>query len=339
VPNDCGLGRKEVKVGEGNCWITRAVGALLLVVILTAGCGGGGASAPSAPASDQVPTLTPVALGAGEHLQVVATTSFVADVVRTIGGDRVDVIELMPLGADPHDFQPTPQDAAVIGNAHAVFINGAGLETFIARLLANAGENTPVVPVSYGVDLLTLQEGANAEDDPHVWFDPNNVKTWVANIRSALSALDPDGAATYGANADAYLSDLDALDAWIQDQVATVPQDRRKLVTDHSFLAYFAAAYGFEQVGMVTEGSSTLSEPSARELASLEDAIRAQHVPAIFVGTTVNPRIAQQIAQDVGVKVAALYTGSLSEPGGPAATYLEFMRYDVSTITDALASN
>jgi manganese/iron transport system substrate-binding protein len=329
---------RETKVKEGNHWLWSTAGMLLLTVMLAAGCAGG-TPAPGAAAPDQMPTLTPVPLAAGERLQVVATTSIVADVVRTIGGDRVDVIELMPLGADPHDFQPTPQDAAVIGNAHVVFINGAGLETFIEKLLQNAGENTPVVPVSYGVDLLTLQEGGSSEDDPHVWFDPNNVKTWVTNIRSALSALDPDGEAAYGENADAYLAQLDTLDAWIRDQVAAIPQAHRKLVTDHSFMAYFTDAYGFDQVGMVTEGSSTLSEPSAQELASLEDAIRAQGVPAIFVSTTVNPRIAQQIARDVGVQVVPLYTGSLSQPDGPAGTYLDFMRYDVSTIVTGLTSN
>ncbi len=327
----------------GNRSLSRALRALLLAVVFISGCAAGANPAPTTLGSttfDVLPTLVPVPLASGERLRVVATTSIVADVVRAIAGDRVDVAELVPLGADPHDFQPTPQDAAAISNADVVFINGAGLEQYMTRLLANAGGGIPVVPVSYGTTLLTLQGGGSApEDDPHIWFDPNNVKTWVTNIRSALSALDPGGEATYQAHADAYLAQLDALDAWIREQVAAVPEARRKLVTDHTFMAYFSKEYGFEQVGMVTEGSSTLAEPSAQELASLEDAIRAQHVAAIFVGTTVNPQVAQQIAQDVGIHVVPIYTGSLSDPAGPAGTYLDFMRYDVGQIVAALRPN
>ncbi len=145
----------------GNHSLSRALEALLLAVLLMSGCA---SASPAPPASgsttlDALPTLIPVTLASGERLRVVATTSIVADVVRTIAGDRVDVAELVPLGADPHDFQPTPQDAAAISNAHVVFINGAGLEQYMTRLLANAGGDIPVVPVSYGTTLLTLQGG------------------------------------------------------------------------------------------------------------------------------------------------------------------------------------
>jgi len=312
----------------------------------------GGCQSPGAVTYDQMPSLSPVALGQGERLQVVATTSIVADVVRNVGGERIDLTTLMPLGTDPHAFQPTPQDAAAVADAHVVFANGAGLEAFLAGLLESAGEGVAVVLVSYGVELRRFEAGAAVEQavgggaahqgegeggfDPHTWFDPNNVMVWTHNVERALSALDPGHAGVYEANAKAYSTSLQELDGWIRAQVARVPQENRKLVTDHASFSYFAHQYGFEQVGAVFPGYSTLAQPAARDLAALEDAIREFGVKAIFVGNTVNPALAEQVAQDTGTRVVFLYTGSLSEPGGPAGDYLAFMRYDVEAVVEAL---
>ncbi|MCU0520464.1 MAG: metal ABC transporter substrate-binding protein [Anaerolineae bacterium] len=317
---------------------------LLLLIVMAHGCAPGGSTevGPRAP----VPPVSAVGLAPDEPLRVVATTSIVADVVRNVGGDAIALTQLMPLGADPHAFESTPQDAGVISDAHVVFINGVGLEVFMDRLLASAGGNTPVVTVSDGIRLLAfagehaddeaLADEDHGEDDPHVWFDPNNVKVWVANIESALSELDPDRATTYRENAQAYLAELDALDGWIREAVTVIPEDRRGLVIDHSVFTYFAHAYGFEQVGTITTGGSTLSQPSAREMAALQEAIVDHGVRAIFVSTTVNPRMAEQLARDTGIQVVPIYTGSLSDASGPAGTYLAFMRYDVGRIVEAL---
>ncbi|MGB9594003.1 MAG: metal ABC transporter substrate-binding protein, partial [Anaerolineae bacterium] len=179
-------------------------------------------------------------------------------------------------------------------------------------------------------------EAEHEGGDPHTWFDPNNVRVWARNIRDTLSALDPANAAVYQANAQSYIARLEELDAWIRQQVAQVPPDNRKLVTDHTAFTYFAARYGFEQVGAIFPGYSTLASPSARELAALEDAIRAQGVKAVFTGKTVNPALAERVAQDTGVRLVFLYTGSLGGAGSPASTYLDMMRYNVSVIVDAL---
>jgi len=297
---------------------------------------------------DEMPPLSPVSLGEGEKLQVVATTSIVADVVQNVGGDLIDLTVLMPPGTDPHTFEPTPQDVVAVANAHVVFVNGAGLEVFLEPLLESAGvRKARVVPVSYGVELRE-SEGEHEETgapesghehggfDPHTWFDPHNVMVWVHNIEQALSALDPANARAYAANADAYQARLRDLDVWIREQVAQVPEANRKLVTDHTAFTYLAHRYGFEQAGAVVPGYSTLAAPSAQELAALEGIIRAFGVKAIFVGMTVNPDLARRIAQDTGIRLVFLYTGSLSEPGGPAGDYLSLMRYDVSAIVDAL---
>lgn len=299
------------------------------------------------PAAEEWPTLAPVGLEGGQKLQVVATTSIVADVVGNVGGDRIDLAQLMPLGTDPHTFEPIPQDVAAVSDAHVVFVHGVGLEVFLDDLLESAGNGTPAAPVTHGVELLEFGEVEGHEEesdsdhghggaDPHTWFDPNNVIIWVDNVEQALSTLDPAGAETYAENAAAYRSELEALDGWIRDQVAQVPPARRRLVTDHTAFTYFCAAYGFEQIGAVVPAYSTLAEPSARELAALVEAIDQYDVRAIFVGNTVSPDLAQQVAQDTGTELVFLYTGSLSEAGGEADDYLSFMRYDVSAIVDAL---
>lgn len=330
----------------GRSRVSRAWAAMLVVVAVAYGCARSRENA--AIRYDTMPPVTAASLAAEERLRVVATTSIVADVVSAVGGEQIVVRQLMPFGADPHAFEPTPQDAAAISEAHVVFISGVGLEAFMDRLLDSAGADTPVVPVSYGIELLEFEgdhghtdeasgdEESHGEDDPHTWFDPSNVKVWVGNIEGVLSTLDPAHATVYRENAQAYLGELDALDAWIREVTATIPEDRRELVTDHSVFTYFAQAYGFEQVGVVTAGSSTLSEPSARELAELQEAIIAHGVPAIFVSTTVNPGMAEQLARDTGVQVVPLYTGSLSDADGPAGTYLAFMRYDVGKMVEAL---
>jgi ABC-type Zn uptake system ZnuABC Zn-binding protein ZnuA len=294
--------------------------------------------------TDEIPPLSPVTLGQGEKLKVVATTSIVADVVRNVGGDLINLTILMPLGTDPHAFEPTPQDVVAVADAHVVFINGAGLEVFLEPLMESAGKDVTVVPVSYGIELLQLEgehehteeSGHDVNADPHIWFAPHNVTVWTHNIEHTLSTLDPDHAQTYEAKAQTYEVELEALDIWIQEQVAQIPEENRRLVTDHTSFGYFSHRYGFEQTGAVFPGYSTLAEPSARDLAALEDTIREFDVRAVFVGLTVNPDLARRVADDTGIELVFLYTGSLSEPGGPADDYLSFMRYNVSEIVKAL---
>lgn len=283
---------------------------------------------------------------AGGPLKVVATTTIVGDVVRQVGGDAIDLTVMLPAGADPHGFEPAPADIAAVNKASAVFINGLELESFLTSMLENAGGNARMVAVSDGITPLAgveeheeetdHEEEEHGGDDPHTWTDPNNVMVWVDNIQRTLSELDPANAGTFAANAAAYRADLQALDGWIRQQVAAVPEARRKLVTDHAVFGYFADRYGFEQVGAVVPGYSTLAEPSAQEVASLEDALRELNVKAIFVGNTVNSALSQRVADDTGIQIVPVYTGSLSDAAGPAATYRDYMRYNVAEFVDAL---
>lgn len=286
---------------------------------------------------DEMPAVSAVSLSEGEKLRVVATTSIVADVVHNVGGDKIGLTALMPRGTDPHAFEPTPRDVATVADAHVVFINGVGLEVFIERLLQSAGEGVTVVPVSYGVELLKFEgAGEHGGFDPHTWFDPRNVMVWADNVEHTLSTLDPNNSGAYVENAKAYKAQLEQLHDWIRDQLSEVPADRRQLVSDHAAFGYFAHRYGFEQIGAVFPGYSTLAEPSAQDIAVLEDAIREFDAKAVFVGLTVNPSLAERVAEDTGTELVLLYTGSLSEPGGLAADYMSLMHYDVAAIVEAL---
>lgn len=282
------------------------------------------------------------------RLKVVATTNIVADVVQQIGGDHLELSTLLPAGSDPHSYQPTPQDITRVADADLVFMNGLGLEEFMQALIENAGGEAHLLTVSDGIEPLTGSEetghegeGTNQQDqhegqDPHVWTDPNNILVWVDNIAAALSEKDPENAGIYEANAEAYQQQLRELDEWIRAQVAQIPEANRKLVSDHTVFAYFARRYGLEQAGAVIPSYSTLAEPSAQELAALEDSIRSQGIRAIFVGESVNPSLSAQVAEDTGVPLVFVLTGSLTGPEGNAPTYLDFIRYNVTAITSAL---
>jgi ABC-type Zn uptake system ZnuABC Zn-binding protein ZnuA len=280
------------------------------------------------------------------RLQVVATTSIVGDVVSQVGGDKIELQVLIPIGGDPHSFEPSPRDITAIAQADVVFASGAGLEVFLSKLIENAGGKANIVELSEGLELLVLDaphtedekldQHDHFEGDPHVWLDPHNVVVWVDAISTTLSSLDPASAEVYRVNAQIYKDDLSELDSWIKSQVSQIPIEDRLLVTDHTALGYFAARYGFEQIGVIFPGYSTLVAPSAQELANLEDAIQEYNVKAIFVSSTVNPSLAQQITEDTGTQLVTLFTGSLSVADNEAPTYLDLIKYNTDAIVQAL---
>lgn len=277
-------------------------------------------------------------------LNVVATSTLVSDTVRRVAGDAVNLTTLMPVGSDPHNYQPVPQDIAAVARADVVFVNGLGFEAFLDDLIANAGGKARVVVVSEGVSPLALAAESDSDGgahdsggvDPHVWFDPQNVVLWTENVAAVLASMDGEQAAVYAQNAAAYEQQLRQLDSWIETQIATIPPAQRIIVTDHDALGYFVHRYAFQLVGAVIPSFSTAAAPSAQELAQLQQAIATHGVQAIFVGTTMNSTVAAQIARDTGIQLVPIYTGSLGDPGGPAATYLDFMRYNVTQIVQAL---
>lgn len=266
---------------------------------------------------------------------VVASTTFLADIAQNVAGDRLQVESLLPFGADPHSYQPIPQDVAKIADSDLLIVNGAEYENFLENLIKNAGGERTVVEASAG---LNVREDAQSENavDPHLWLDPNYVIRYVENIRDGLAEFDPEGADVYKSNAGAYILQLQELDVWIREQVNSIPAGRRLLVTNHDSLGYFAERYDFTIIGTVVQGTSSNAAPSARQMAALIDQLRASGAPAVFLDAAESPSLANQIASDAEVRVITdLYFGSLTD-GAPAGTYLNMMKHNTTQIVEAL---
>jgi ABC-type Zn uptake system ZnuABC Zn-binding protein ZnuA len=260
---------------------------------------------------------------------------------QNVAGDRMRVEALLPIGVDPHSFEPTPGDVARVAEADVIIANGAGIEGFIDALLQSAGGQRLLIVASDGLASRTPQAGEAGDPshagDPHFWLDPNNAIHYVENIRDGLSRADPAGAAGYARNAAAYTGQLEELDRWIAAQVAQVSAGRRLLVTNHESFGYFADRYGFRIVGAIVPSVSSGASPSAQQLADLVGAVRAAAAPAIFLETGANPQLANQIAAETGIRVVTgLYTHSTSAPDGPAPTYIAMLRYNTQAIVVAL---
>jgi ABC-type Zn uptake system ZnuABC Zn-binding protein ZnuA len=312
-----------------------------------------------------LPALAPVDLH-GDKLRVVATTSIIGDIVGRIGGDAIELVTLMGPGVDPHSYQPSAAELTAVADAHLIFINGWDLEEGLIRDLENVAEGVPMVPVSAYIKPLAFEDGHVEDDshsnshvdshgdnhdddydhdhdtDPHTWFNPHLVKQWVENIEHVLHELDPANAVLYEANAEAYLQELEELIEYFAARIAEIPDERRKLVTNHDTFGYFARAYGFEIVGTVIPSASTLSEPSARELAQLVERMQTEGICTIFTESVANERLAQTVAAELSgcaeVQVLRLFTDALGGPGSGAETYLDMMRVNIDTIVTGLTS-
>ena len=271
-------------------------------------------------------------------IQAVATFSILGDLVRNVGGDRVDVTTLVGPNGDAHVYSPTPGDARKLAAANIVFVNGLGLEGWMTRLVAASGTKAPTVIVTKGVTPRHMQDGENrgrSAIDPHAWQSIADAKIYIANIRNGLVAIDPAGKSIYDANATAYLAKLGELESAVKAAIDSIPADRRKIITTHDAFGYFGAAYGMTFIA--PEGVSTEAEPSAKDVARIITQIKKQKIPAVFLENISDPRLIDQIARQTGAIVGGtLYSDALSEPGGPAATYIEMMRHNVREFTKAL---
>ncbi|MEQ8675172.1 MAG: metal ABC transporter substrate-binding protein [Aggregatilineales bacterium] len=334
-------------------------------------------------------------------LQVVATTSIIADVARNVGGDLVEVTSLIPPEADAHSYSLSPQQVVSITQADVVLVNGATLEESLLDIVLDNATIPPIV-VSVGVDVLAIgghnedenhdeeadhddhdeeaheheavdyvgvlgdsaecdidhedhdgdeahtdeedaeHEGEEAHDhgvcDPHFWMSVPNVITWVENIQAAFTAVDPDNAGVYQDNADQYILQLNALNDDIVEMVDTLPEVNRVLVTNHEFLGYFAAEYGFEVVGTVIPSASTLADVNPQDIIALVEVIADENVSAIFAEVSANSDLAETVASEAGrdVAIITLYSEALSAEDGPASTYVDYMRYNATQIVTAL---
>lgn len=303
----------------------RACAALLLLVLVLAACG-----------TETGQQTTPGV--SGGKLSIVTTTTQIRSMTEAITGDRAVVRSILTPGADPHEFEPTPSDVQAIVESALVLENGIGLDSWANKLIANAGGDRPVVTVTDGIPLRGAEgDEGEAGKDPHVWFSVTNAMTMTRNIRDALVRVDPTNASSYQFNADTYLAKLDDLDKYIAAQVATIPTEDRKMVTNHDAFGYFIERYGLTFVGSIIPSMSTGAQPSARDVADIITKLKQEKVKAIFLESSINPTLAQQIGEDTGVKVVdTLYGDTLGAPGTPGADYIGMMRYNADTIVTAL---
>lgn len=315
----------------------------------------------ASPAPAASPAATPTMPPAAAKPVVVASFSILGDLARNVGGDHIDLRVLVPAGTDTHTFEPTPADSTTLAKANLIVEIGLGYEGWLDGLVKAAGTRATRVAVTQGMDLLRATahadekhaekpsertpdkhaggEHGSGEFDPHVWHDVQRAIHMTGVIRDALIQVDAANAARYRANADRYIAELQALDAWIVTRVGALPPERRKLVTSHDTFSYFARRYGFAIVGTALGSISTeASEPSAGAFAQLVKEIKAAGVPAIFAENVSNPKLMERLAAEAGVTlVPDLYTDALGPPGSAGDTYIKLMRHNVSAITTALS--
>jgi zinc/manganese transport system substrate-binding protein len=277
-----------------------------------------------------------------DRLKVVASFSILGDLVKNVGGDRVEVATLVGPNGNAHVYAPSPADARKAADARLVFVNGLGFEGWLERLVKASGTKAPIVVASKGV---RPRERAGDHDrdhdrgrtDPHAWQSVANAKIYVRNIRDALIAADPAGKPAYDANAAAYLAKLDALEREVRAAVARIPADRRKVITSHDAFGYFEDAYGIDFIA--PQGVSTEAEASAKDVAAIITQIRKQKIAAVFLENVTDPRLMQQIARETGAKIGGtLYSDALTASKGDAASYIDLIRRNVRQLAAALES-
>ncbi|MCM8749616.1 metal ABC transporter substrate-binding protein [Thermomicrobiaceae bacterium CFH 74404] len=338
----------------GYRWLLALIAAASLVA-----CNGN-----ATPAARETSTATaPAAAG---QIRVVVSLPVFVSLAEAVGGDRVQVSSIVPAGTDPHTYQPTPRDAQALADAKVIFVNGLGLEEWLSDLIASASSGAPVVELAEGLETAQDEhahehpegtptteqshehahgtpeadhghgtpEGEHGHEheggNPHLWLDPDYAVEYVRRIAQSLEEIDPDGAATYRANAERYIAEIQEFDAWAKGQVEQIPPERRKLVTFHDAFPYFAEHYGLEMAGVIV--LSPGREPSPQELAQLVDLIQRHGVPAIFTEPQFNPKLAETLAREAGVEVLELY----SDTPPASEDYIGMMRRNIEHIVEGL---
>ncbi len=283
---------------------------------------------------------------AEKKVKVIASFSILGDMVKNVGGDRVEVTTLVGPNGDAHVYQPTPAAAKAVGGANLVVVNGLGFEGWMDRLIQTSGYKGPVVVASQGIKTreMTSEEKEQHEHgaakhepkiDPHAWQNLSNGRIYVENIAKGLSSVDPAGAAIYQANADAYEAKLIDLDQWVKAEFAAIPEAKRRMITSHDALGYFGAAYGITILSSM--GVSTESEPSAGDIARLIKQIRQEKITAVFIENVTDPRLMEQVAKESGATLGGeLYSDALSNPGEAAPTYIDMFKNNVTKIVAAM---
>ncbi|MBW4528356.1 MAG: zinc ABC transporter substrate-binding protein [Phormidium tanganyikae FI6-MK23] len=274
---------------------------------------------------------------ANQKPRVVSTSTILTDLATTIAGGAVQVIGILKPGADPHTYEPVPADTAAMEKADLILYNGYNLEPGLIRLMKAAGSNVRQIAIGEVIPPLQLEKEGQKVPDPHVWGDVQNVAKMAAAVRDGLIQLVPNDQEKMTQNADRLIAEMNRLDAWIKQQMQTIPAQNRRLVTTHDAFQYYGKAYGLTIAGTLI-GISTEEQPSAQTVQRLVQSIKSARVPAIFAETTINPALIQTVAQESGVKLAPqqLYSDSIGAPGSAGETYIKMMAANTTAIVEAL---
>jgi zinc/manganese transport system substrate-binding protein len=297
--------------------------------------------------------ITFTSLGAvpafAEPLKVVASFTIIADFAKNVGGDRVAITTIVGPDGDAHVYEPKPADAVAMAGANVVLVNGLHFEGFLQRLVEASATKASIVTLTEGVTPINFKpefadadaaEGADTSGgkaiiDPHAFQSIANARIYVKNIADAFCAADSDSCVSYQTNAAAYTKKLDALEGEVNAAIQSIPQAKRVVITSHDAFGYFEKAYGL--TFLAPQGVSTDAEPSAADVARLVEQVKQDKAAAIFVENITNPRLIEQIASETGIKVGGtLYSDALSQPDGPALTYIDMMRNNIAQIKGAI---
>jgi ABC-type Zn uptake system ZnuABC Zn-binding protein ZnuA len=280
--------------------------------------------------------------GGNGKLQVVTTYSIIYDIVKNVGGDRVEIHSLAPIGSNPHEYEPLPKDVQKTTDADAVFYNGLNLEagnSWFEKLMQTAGkdgENAPVFRLSKDVDPKYLTtEGKEGEEDPHAWLDVKNGIKYAENARDALMKVDPDHADVYEKNAEAYIAELEALHEKAVERYNEIPKEKRVLVTSEGAFKYFSEAYDFQAEYIWEINQENQGTPN--QITRIVDIIRDKNIEALFLETSIDARSMEMVSRETGVPIKGkVFTDSLGAPGEDGDTYIKMMEWNIETIHDGL---
>jgi len=272
---------------------------------------------------------------AQEKKTVVATASMMADMAKNIAGGMVNVECIVPIGGDPHLHEPTPRDAQMVNRADLIIKNGLTFEGWLNELIENSGTKAKTIRVTEGIQPIKSVEYENSAD-PHAWMDASLGLTYIKNIKDALSELDPDNADIYAFNYGVYKKQLEDLDQYIKTEIQKIPAQKRVLITSHDAFQYYGRAYGIRLEAIL--GTSTDAEAQTSDIIRLNKVIKSNKVPALFVESTINPKLLKQLAKDNDIKIGGqLYADSIGDEESPAPTYIDMLKHNTDVIVAALS--
>lgn len=273
-------------------------------------------------------------LNGQDRKMVLATASIFADMAENIAGGQLDIRTIVPIGGDPHIYEPTPADAHLISQADLILKNGLTFEGWLNGLIESAGGQATVVTITKGIE--AIQSSYKGSSDPHAWMDASNGLIYIENIKNAIVQLDPENRDIYEFNYGVYRRQLEDMDAYIFKEIEKIPEQRRILITSHDAFQYYGRRYGVQLEAVI--GISTEAEAQTSDIIRLGKVIKESGVSAVFIETTVNPKLLKQIADDNNVSIGgSLYSDSIGEKNSNAPTYLEMLRYNTDTIVHALS--